>query len=125
LITPERNPHGTRTNLAVSERYLIVAEGEVQASDKHDFFVDHIFHVATGAAVLVETREASAAPSRSVNRFLRYIAFHRFINSAGSLRVLASRKPDYPYYSDAMQSSCFSVAWLEGPGLADFEQEIR
>ena len=106
-VAPERDPYRTRTDLTVSERYLIVAEGEVQAPDKHDFFVDHIFHVAAGPAALVETRKASAALSRSVNRFLRYIAFHRFLNLVGFPRLLASRKPHYPYYLVAMQSSCF------------------
>jgi hypothetical protein len=50
LIVPERNPHRTRTDLAVSERYLIVAKCGVQAPDKHDFFIYHIFHITARPA---------------------------------------------------------------------------
>jgi hypothetical protein len=107
LIAPERNPHRTRTDLAVSEGYLIVAKCEIQTSDKHDFFVYHIFHIAAGPAALVETGEAAAALSRFVDYFLRYVVRHRFFNPTGFLRALASPETIYPYYTVAMQSSCF------------------
>ena len=105
LIAPERKPHRTRTDLAVSEGYLIVAKCEIQTSDKHDFFVDHIFYIAARLAALVETGEAASALSRFVDYFLRYFVRHRFSNSAGFLRALASPERDYPYYTVVMPSS--------------------
>jgi hypothetical protein len=78
LIIPERKPHRTRTDLAVSERYLIVAKCGIQTSDKHDFFVYHIFHIAAGPAALVETGKAAAALSGFLHYFLRYVARHFF-----------------------------------------------
>jgi hypothetical protein len=82
-IAPERNPHRTRTNLTVSERYLIVAKREIQASDKRDFVVYHIFHAAAGPAALVETGETTRAFNRSVDRFLRDLVQDYFFNPAG------------------------------------------
>jgi hypothetical protein len=79
LIAPERNSHRTRTDLAVSEGYLIVAKFEIETSDKHDFFVYHIFHLAAGPAARVETGEAAVALSCFVDYFLRYVARHRFL----------------------------------------------
>jgi hypothetical protein len=106
LIAPECEPHRTRTDLAVSERYLIVAKCGIQASDKHDFFAYHIFHIAAGLAALVEASEATSALSRFVDYLLRYFARHRFFNSAGFAQALASPETHYPYYTGAMQSSC-------------------
>ena len=96
LIAPERNAHWTRTDLTVSERYLIVAKRKIQAADKHDFFVYFIFHAAAGtAASFVETREATAALNRSVDRFLSYVARHDFFPSAvtspGTIPTILSR----------------------------------
>ena len=112
LIVPERKPHRTRTDLAVSEGYLIVAKCGIQTSDKHDFLVYHIFHIAAGLAALVETGEAAAALSRFVDYLLRYVVCHRFLNPAGFLRALASPDTHHAYYTVAKQSSCFSG--LEG-----------
>jgi hypothetical protein len=105
LIVPERNPHRTRTDLAVSEGHLIVAKYAIQTSNKHDLFVYHIFHITAGLAALVETGEAAAALGRFVKYCLRYLVRHRFFNSTGFLRSLASPKNDYAYYTVVMQSS--------------------
>jgi hypothetical protein len=82
-IVPERNPHRARTDLAVCEGDLIIAEGNIQTAHKHDSFVYHIFHVAAGPAMLVKTGEAPAAPSRFVDYFLSYGLRHRLFNPAG------------------------------------------
>ncbi len=83
LIAPECKPHRTRTDLAFAKGYLIVAKRGIQASDKHDFFVYYIFHVAAGPCALVETGKAAAALGRFVDYFLRYVARHCFIDSTG------------------------------------------
>ena len=104
---PKRDPHRTRTDLAVAEGYLIVAEGEIQTSDKHHFFVYHIFHIAAWPAALVETGEGAAALSRFVDYFLRYLVCHRLFNTTGFSPALGLLTTDYPYYRGAMQSNCF------------------
>jgi hypothetical protein len=79
LIAPECKPHRTRTDLAVSKGYLIVAKRGIQASDKHDFFVYHIFYIAAGLAVFVETGKAAGALSGFIYYFLRYVPGHCFL----------------------------------------------
>lgn len=117
LIAPERKPHRTRTDLAVSKGYLIVAKRGIQASDKHDFFVYHILHIAAGPAVFVQTGKAAAALSRFVDYFLRYVVHHRFVNSARFLRALAS-----PETTLITASQCSQVAsrGLKARGLICF-----
>jgi len=79
LIAPERKPHRTGTDLAVAEGYLIVAKRGIEAPNEHDFFVDHIFHVATRPGPLVETGKAAGALGHFIDYFLRYVARHRFL----------------------------------------------
>jgi hypothetical protein len=108
LIAPERKPHRTRTDLAVSKGYLIVAKRGIQASDKHDFFVYYIFHIAAGPPALVEAGKAAAALSRFIYYFLRYVARHCFFHSTSFLQALASQETHYSYYTVVMQSNYFT-----------------
>ncbi len=115
LIAPERKPHRARTDLAVSEGYLVVAKCEIQTSDKHDFFVYHIFHIAARPAALVETGEAAAALSRFIDYFLSYVARHRFFNPAGFL--LAPTSPEFTIVITPSRCSQVIATPVVSPGL--------
>jgi lipid-binding SYLF domain-containing protein len=109
LIVPQRNPHRTRADLAVPERYLIVAKSGVHTSDKHNSRVHHIFHIAAGPAAVVEAPKGAAALSCLINYFLRHMTGHCSFSISMGLFAGANVAGHCIYYTVTMQSNYFCV----------------
>jgi hypothetical protein len=74
LAVPERNPHRTRANFAIAERNLIIAEFQIETTNKHHSLIDHVFDVALRPAAVVQTGKCPTTLTGFFGYVLRYVA---------------------------------------------------